>query len=173
MLTFLELLNVFQVDRYILSGTMLLAFLMKLGIFVLCVRYAIQSTRHRLLPIFLICFLMGAILDDICYLIDKIFVIKGELPSFTFLNRLTWAFFITQCQSIALFYEYLAEKRIKFDLGFILTTSINVIVSVCFLYLGFFKYAVPSSSPDTLYFEIKLVQIAYSIVPFIFFFTPV
>ncbi|MBA3752203.1 sigma 54-interacting transcriptional regulator [Candidatus Dependentiae bacterium] len=159
----------------VLFAIMALSFICKLSILFLCIKYVSKDPANRLLFFLFVLFLTAALFDDTCHIISfyvrKIIVIKGPIQWLTFLNRIGWAFFMTQYQAIAFFLEYLTTKKIKFGFLNTFTCIVNALISCSFLYLAFFKYypiVDPGSKEIITFFEIKLTQIAYIYLPFLF-----
>ena len=172
MSTFFDLINIFLGNTYVLMGVMLLSFFCKALLLSKAIRYGIKAQENRWLFVFSILFLWGALLDDAWYvtslILRRILEMQGDIPNFTALFRIDWSLFITQYQAIALLFEYLIERRIKFRYWLIPHGIVNIGITGSFIYLLIFKYNVPASSPDTLPFEIFLVKAAYAYLPFLF-----
>ena len=168
----LSFLYEFLSSKYLLFAVMFLSSLCKSLMLIMCIRYNISAPLHRVLLILLTLYLAGSLLSDICHMsgvfIRGILHITDDLPNRTLLIRLSWCFYITQYQAIAVFFEQLTEKKVKFGWFHALHALINIAVSSQFLYLAIFKYNVPSGSPDTLSFEIALINYISLYLPFLF-----
>ncbi len=159
-------------SKYLLLSVMLCFGFFKLFILAICFRYNFKAPKHRALLILLMIYLTGSLLNDSCHmaiiLIRGIWQLKDNFPNLTFLMRLSWTVYITQYQAISLFFEYLIQKRIKIGFLHVFHGLINIAISSGFLYLAIFKYHLPSSSPDTLPFEIGLINYIRLYLPFLF-----
>ena len=157
--------------EHILLAIMLLSFLLKGIILCVSIRHSFK-TSLRLLSVFISLFLVGALLSDFGYILTfflrRILLIKGELLYYTFICRVVWSFYITQYQAIVLFFEHMLQRTIKFNVWYVFHGAFNIAVSIGFLYLAFFKYNVSSGNPDTLWFELSLINAIHIYVPILF-----
>jgi hypothetical protein len=178
MINIFTFLYEFLSSKHFLFGVMLLSILFKTGILIACVKYAFKAPKQRILLSFLIIYLAGSSLADsgnLCLtFILKILGMGDYMPNLVLLLRLSWTFYITQYQALALFFEYLINKRLKFGyfqiIFYCIHGIINVSISSAFLYLAIFKYHVPPSSSETLPFEEGLVHLIYLYLPLLFAF---
>ncbi len=162
--------STFQISIVIVS------FFCKFSILFLCLKHIPQTWINRLLFTFFIIFLSVALLEDTCHCISRyargVLLIQGIIPHLRFLNRISWALFITKHQALAFFLEGLATKKIHFTSALnILTSLINVTISSVFLYFAFLNYHLipngPANDMVTL-IEITLTQIDFVYLPFLF-----
>lgn len=149
----------------------LVSFLLKLYLILYGLSWKIRKTNPGPLLLLLTIFLAGSACTEICYAISLLRKIVGattESHLFTLLCRINYASFITRYQAFALLLEKLIEKERKFKNFDLLHLLVNVTISSGFLFLALFKFYVPSHSPETLSFEIKLVQAIFLYLPFLF-----
>lgn len=171
MVQFFDTINFILSSRQVLLAAMTISFFCMIFLLVLTVRYAFKADSFKLPLFFLALFLIGALLDDAFYianLLRQMIPLEGAKLAFTFFGRIDWAFFIIQYQALALFLNQLIEKNFVFKKYYAIHGGFNAIMTMAFLYLAFAKYSVPSSSAETIFFEIKLIQIAYAYLPILF-----
>ncbi len=126
--------------------------------------YSLRTSSQRLIAFFLIIYFLGTLLSDInavASLLKQLLGFAGFYPAYTFFSRIVWAAYISTFQALALFLICLLEKRFRLSPLYVVHGAVNVVISFSFLYLAFFKYAVPSSSPETLSFELALIHSAH------------
>ena len=171
-MAFIDIVSTLCTPKKLMLAAMGISFACKLFFLCSSVRYFFKAPQHRLLHLFLMIFLLGTLMTTVCpmggLLLRGILALKEDFPLFTLLCRIDWVFFITYYQALALFFEYLLNKKIKFGPWHLVNGCINLVLASCFTYLAFFNYAIPSSSPTTLFFELKLIQVAFIYLPFLF-----
>ncbi|MBA3752403.1 hypothetical protein H0X06_06490, partial [Candidatus Dependentiae bacterium] len=152
-----------------------LSFLCKLSILFLCLKYILRASTNRLLFFLFILFLATALFDDACHIISlytrKVLLREGTIPWMGFLQRIDWVFFMTQYQAIALFFEYLTTKKIKIGFLNIFSWALNAVISLSWLTIAFYKFYYllsPETNALIKMYEIKLTQVAYGYLPFLF-----
>ncbi len=159
-------------SKQLLFAVMFLSCGFKISLLMGVIRFNNQVAMHRILNTFLVIYLTCSIFNDVNHLsgilIRGIWQYTGNLPLRTFLMRLSWAVYITQYQVIGLFLEYFIAKKIKVNIFHVMHAAINFFLSAGFLYLAIFKYHVPSSSPETLGFELGLANYTSLYLPFLF-----
>lgn len=160
------------VSKQTLLGIMLLAFFFKLILLVGCIRFSIKATAHRILYFFLSVFILGMLLNDAAYMlrifIESIGECKEDLAEYTAFSRVAWAFYITQYQALALFFEQLHKKYFKITFLHVVQFLINLAITSGFLYLAYFKYGIPSHSPETMGLEDILINATQIYLPVLF-----
>ena len=171
MLFLLSHVNSFLSNPFVLIVAILSLLLVKFFLLIACIRYfGVKFSQRILLTLFII-FLTAAIFDDCWYflsVIRSIYELKGDFCYLTLLARIDWLMFISQYQALALSFEYLIERGIRFKLTFVPHVIMNAVITLSFLYLAIFKFNIPASSSETLQFERLLTQIAYIYLPFLF-----
>lgn len=175
-MSFLNLLTSILGNANIKLAIIAFSFTCKLPILFMCFKNIEKARFHQLSYYLFTLFLSVTLFEDGCHLIShfarNILLMKGFIPSITFLIRINWAFFITHYQAIALFLEHLTTKKIKVTSLFnLITFLVNGIVSSIFLYIAFFYYyPVPAlpGSPNITFYEVTLTQICYAYLPFLF-----
>ncbi len=161
-------------NKVVLLGAISFSFFIKFFILFYLGKHLLKSSSLRTPALLLSIFLTGAMFEDICYmlrlLIYHIGIIEftGEVASLTCLIRISSVVSIQLYQALALFFDYIIERKGRWTLFHWPHLLFNIGLSSCFLYLAFFKYGVPSDRPETLYFEIKLMQIFYIYLTFLF-----
>jgi hypothetical protein len=164
-LSFLEIINATLGSQQFLLIAELLSFAYKVTLLGYLSFYCFCSPTSRKLSTLLIIFLVVALLNDISwilYALHKIYHFDDtRLRYFIFVVRIGWATFITQYQALGLFLEHLIVKKVNFKKLDIISLLINFAISCSFLYLAFFKFNASSQSPETLYFETRLIQAIY------------
>lgn len=171
MTTALELLSEIMSSKYAPLCLTLLSFACKFFILVTCIRLSFKTVAHRMLILFIILFLSGSLLNDvvnIVYLIKRgILDIRDEFASLNFFCRLVWAFYITHYQAMALFFEYMLQKKIRFTVFYFFHALVNIGISSIFLYHAFFEYQIPTN-PEILAVELNLIKAIYIYLPLLF-----
>lgn len=167
-----ELLYEFMSKNALICITVL-SFFCKTFILAACVRFSFRTSKRRLLLLFLILFLTGSLLSDLLniflFIKRTVLGITGtSYPPLTFFLRLVWGLYITQYQALALFFEYLLYKRIRFTIWHGLHALANVSLSSLFLYHAFFKYHVSARDPYTLAMELFLIRTICMYLPILF-----
>jgi len=166
---FLKLLSNDYSTLAILSATLIF----KIVLLAISVTYYFKAETNRFLLGCMTLFLLGLTGSDLATLIQ--FYIRGvlhnreNLPDFTFFCRTVWAVSLTKYQAIGLFFEYLVHKRINKGPQFFFHLFCNIAIGSSFLYLAFFKYHIPSISPETFWFEQNLIRITDAYLIFILF----
>jgi transcriptional regulator of aromatic amino acid metabolism len=150
-------------NQYVTLGIMIGAWLFKAVIFFSCLLYYFSQRSKKMLWFCLLIYLGGLLANDLTFILHywmrTINHIAGDIPAFTFYCRICWSIYITEIQTIALFFEYLINKRITWHpLTSAFHIVVNLLVSCTFLYLAFKNYAIPSISPKTYYLEFNLSQ---------------
>lgn len=145
----------------------LFSFFCKLYLLIILVKNSFKSSISKYLFVSIIIFLVGALLSDIAWImlsIKHILNLQSISKFLTFLARIAWATFITQNQALAFFINYSIDRKFKIKIYDIIFFAINIIISIGFLYLAFFKFYIPSNSLETLGFEILMIQISCAMV---------
>lgn len=168
-----ELLYTTLASKHVFLGIMLCMVLTKFFLLATCIRFSFKTSTRRLLLLFLIVFLAGSCLNDLLSLLlfikRSIIGITGvSYPPLTFFLRLVWGLYITQYQALALFFEYLLYRRLRFTLWHGLHALINVGISSVFLYHAFFKYHISARDPYTLALELFLIRLTCLYLLFLF-----
>lgn len=171
-MTLIEYINPAITPKLLMMAAMGFSLACKLFFFGASVRYFFKTQHYRSLLTCLLIFLTGSILSDTCdlgVLIKRgIFQIRDDFPLFTLLNRIDWILFLSSYQALAFFFEFLVHRKIRLHIFHIINFLANIAITSCFIYLAVFKYGVPSSSPETLSFELKVIQWAFIALPFFF-----
>ncbi len=150
-----------------------MAALYKFALLGTCIKYVVKAAQSRILLLFLTIFVLGALADDISFLSGlfwyHIMAFKHiDIPLHTLICRINCIVFLSMYQAIALFFEYLIEKKLNLSLLHWYTLLMNIILTSATLYLAIFKFGIPSDSPETLAFELGIVHTAYFILPLMF-----
>ncbi len=150
-------------NQYVTLGIMIGAWLFKAIIFFGCIFYYFSAKSRRMLLVCLLFFLGGLLANDLTFILQYwirgINHIVGDIPVFTLYCRICWSIYITQIQTIALFFEFLLHKRITWHpLTTTLHILVNIAISCTYLYHAFINYGIPPLNPRTVNFEMDLIQ---------------
>ena len=166
------LIEVF-LNYYVSLAVMIVSSLYNIFLFSVCARYAGKTQRQRIPLIFFMIFLLGVLLNTLCYITSL--TQRGILhdtgptvPSIGFANRLNWGLYITTFQSFALFFEFLSQNQVKIRFYHILHALVNILISTGFFYFAFSDYSYPYSNPNILAIELVLVKLVYCYLPLLF-----
>ncbi len=160
-------------NQYVTLSVLVVALFFKIVILGGCLWYFFKLNSHRFLLGCLIIFMVGLCSDDLASIIQ--FILRGimqnkdSIPNWTLYVRFNWCIYISQYQALALFFEHLMLKQINRGYGFYFHLLANLVLSSAYLYLAIFKYHVPTSSPETLWFAQLLAQVIHTyLVVFLF-----
>ena len=162
----IEAIVAFVLHPFVTITTLSLALVSKLLICVFLVGYGLTRKQHRIAFMLLIIFLCATACNDLEYIVATLlrgwYKLEGTITLNTFIARIDWVLYVQRFQALALFFEYLINRRIKLTWFWLANIAITGFLSLSFLYLAVGYYDVYPGSPTTLGWELGLIYASYT-----------